>query len=73
MERARDVPGDSATASGFPARAGSRNTRVLVVEDEHDIAALIKHALERSGDAQASSACGSADKAVRRALLPESA
>jgi CheY-like chemotaxis protein len=26
--------------------------RVLVVEDEHDIAALIKHALERSGDAR---------------------
>jgi len=25
--------------------------RVLVVEDEHDIALLIKHALERSGDA----------------------
>jgi len=29
----------------------SRVTRVLVVEDEQDIAALIKHALERSGDA----------------------
>src|SRR5258706_2122367 len=25
-------------------------TRVLVVEDEHDIAGLIKHTLERSGD-----------------------
>ena len=29
----------------------SRVPRVLVVEDEQDIAALIKHALERSGDA----------------------
>jgi DNA-binding response OmpR family regulator len=28
-------------------------TRVLVVEDEHDIAGLIKHALERSGDIRA--------------------
>jgi DNA-binding response OmpR family regulator len=27
--------------------------RVLIVEDEHDIAALIKHTLERSGDAEA--------------------
>ena len=29
----------------------SEKTRVLVVEDEHDIAGLIKHTLERSGDA----------------------
>ena len=29
----------------------SRVPRILVVEDEQDIAALIKHALERSGDA----------------------
>jgi DNA-binding response OmpR family regulator len=29
----------------------SRHNRVLVVEDEQDIAMLIKHALERSGDA----------------------
>jgi two-component system, OmpR family, alkaline phosphatase synthesis response regulator PhoP len=27
--------------------------RVLIVEDEHDIAGLIKHTLERSGDAEA--------------------
>src|SRR5262245_64057526 len=27
--------------------------RVLIVEDEHDIASLIKHTLERSGDADA--------------------
>jgi DNA-binding response OmpR family regulator len=38
--------------------------RVLVVEDEQDIAALIKHALERSGDAQVEIA-GSGDTALR--------
>src|SRR5258708_13455557 len=27
--------------------------RVLIVEDEHDIAGLIKHTLERGGDAEA--------------------
>jgi CheY-like chemotaxis protein len=27
--------------------------RVLIVEDEHDIAALIKHTVERGGDAEA--------------------
>jgi DNA-binding response OmpR family regulator len=32
--------------------AAGRLPRVLVVEDEQDIAGLIKHALERSGDAQ---------------------
>jgi DNA-binding response OmpR family regulator len=37
---------------------------VLVVEDEHDIAALIKHALERSGEMQAS-IVGSGDAALR--------
>jgi DNA-binding response OmpR family regulator len=42
----------------------SRTTRVLVVEDEHDIAALIKHTLERSGEIQASIA-GSGDVALR--------
>jgi DNA-binding response OmpR family regulator len=30
--------------------AASPRSRVLVVEDEHDIAGLIKHTLERSGD-----------------------
>ncbi len=30
----------------------NRPPRVLVVEDEHDIAGLIKHALERAGDGQ---------------------
>src|SRR5690242_19513574 len=34
-----------------PVAPGAR-TRVLVVEDEADIAGLIKHALERNGDAR---------------------
>ena len=37
---------------------------MLVVEDEHDIAALIKHTLERSGEIQAS-IVGSGDQALR--------
>jgi len=40
--------------------------RVLVVEDEHDIALLIKHALERAGDASVEIA-GSGDSALRAA------
>jgi two-component system, OmpR family, alkaline phosphatase synthesis response regulator PhoP len=44
------------TTSRAPARttgaAMNRPPRVLVVEDEQDIAGLIKHALERSGDGQ---------------------
>ena len=42
----------------------SRVPRVLVVEDEQDIAALIKHALERSGDAQVD-VVSSGDTALR--------
>lgn len=42
----------------------SRAPRVLVVEDEQDIAGLIKHALERSGDAQVE-IVGSGDTALR--------
>jgi DNA-binding response OmpR family regulator len=38
--------------------------RVLIVEDERDIAGLIKHALERSGDADAE-IVGSGDAALR--------
>lgn len=41
-------------------------SRVLVVEDEYDIAALIKHALERGGDAEVEIA-GSGDTALRAA------
>jgi DNA-binding response OmpR family regulator len=42
----------------------NRVPRVLVVEDEQDIAALIKHALERSGDAHVE-VVGSGDTALR--------
>jgi DNA-binding response OmpR family regulator len=38
--------------------------RVLIVEDEHDIAGLIKHTLERGGDADAE-IVGSGDAALR--------
>jgi DNA-binding response OmpR family regulator len=38
--------------------------RILIVEDEHDIATLIKHTLERSGDVSATIA-GSGDAALR--------
>ena len=44
----------------------SRTPRVLVVEDEQDIAALIKHALERGGDAEVE-IVSSGDTAVRSA------
>ena len=39
-------------------------TRILVVEDEQDIAGLIKHALEKSGDMQVD-VVGSGDAALR--------
>jgi DNA-binding response OmpR family regulator len=45
----------------------SRTPRVLVVEDEHDIAALVKHTLERSGDAQVQTVA-SGDVALRVAM-----
>jgi DNA-binding response OmpR family regulator len=44
----RETP---ATHDG-PKTAGNRPPRVLVVEDEQDIAGLIKHALERAGEGQ---------------------
>jgi len=46
------------------ARRGPRVPRVLVVEDEQDIAGLIKHTLERSGDA-AVETVGRGDEALR--------
>ena len=46
-----------------PARAAAL-PRVLIVEDEHDIARLIKHALERSGHGTAD-IVGSGDAALR--------
>lgn len=45
-------------------RPAGRPPRVLVVEDEQDIAGLIKHALERSGDADVD-IVGSGDAALR--------
>jgi DNA-binding response OmpR family regulator len=48
--------------SGRP--TATRVPRVLVVEDEQDIAGLIKHALERSGDARVE-IVSSGDSAVR--------
>jgi DNA-binding response OmpR family regulator len=41
--------------------------KVLVVEDEQDIAALIKHALERAGDAPVD-IVSSGDSALRAAV-----
>ena len=45
----------------------NRVPRVLVVEDEQDIAALIKHALERSGEAHVD-VLGSGDTVLRAVL-----
>jgi DNA-binding response OmpR family regulator len=66
-----ELPGDIIKAApGADAREGRRGTttaplvRVLVVEDEQDIAALIKHALERSGEMHAA-IVGSGDAALR--------
>ena len=55
MQQNSSVRADHQSPSSGPrvsvgTRANSK-TRVLVVEDETDIAGLIKHTLERSGDA----------------------
>ncbi len=57
---------DKASARPKPASPTSINRapRVLVVEDEQDIAGLIKHTLERSGDGQVD-IVGSGDAALR--------
>src|SRR5688572_26592412 len=58
---------DSRTAQSAPpaaATAVTRPRRVLVVEDEQDIAALIKHALERSGEGTVE-IVGTGDAALR--------
>ena len=52
-----------APSAAAPATTMSKLARVLVVEDEHDIAALIKHTLERTGEMQAS-IVGSGDAAL---------
>jgi DNA-binding response OmpR family regulator len=58
----RETPRAQPSGSGLTSM--SRSPRVLVVEDEQDIAGLIKHALERSGDAQVD-IVGSGDAALR--------
>lgn len=63
METRIDASEPSRGAAVGPARV-TRLARVLVVEDEQDIAALIKHALERSGEMQAA-IVGSGDAALR--------
>ena len=47
MEQTVDPKGDVRERPDGVSRAMSRTPRVLVVEDEQDIANLIKHALER--------------------------
>jgi len=64
METLGDGMDRAATGSAHTQPSMSKFTRVLVVEDEQDIAALIKHTLERSGEMQAS-IVGSGDAALR--------
>ena len=62
-----ELPRDIKAPPGPTARRGMATAppaRVLVVEDEQDIAALIKHALERSAEMQAT-LVGSGDAALR--------
>lgn len=49
-----------------PAARSSARKRILVVEDEHDIAGLIRHTLERSGEAEVETAV-SGDQALKAA------
>ena len=52
--------------------AAAPKSRILVVEDESDIAQLIKHTLERSGDAQVDiAASGDAALKAVQAALPD--
>ena len=46
------------------ATAATRDARVLVVEDEDDIARLVKHTLERTGEVRVS-IVGSGDAALK--------
>ena len=65
MDLRADEQTSSAPAEGRAARVPvNRVPHVLVVEDEHDIAGLIKHALERSGEMQVA-IVGSGDAALR--------
>jgi DNA-binding response OmpR family regulator len=53
-----------AGAAEPPTSTATTKPYVLIVEDEHDIAALIKHTLERAGEMQAA-IVGSGDAALR--------
>jgi DNA-binding response OmpR family regulator len=64
MNRPRELNGVSQAPADHANGTAGGTTRVLIVEDEHDIAALIKHTLEPSGDIQAS-IVGSGDVALR--------
>ena len=64
METLGEAGGDLRPRGAQNTSATSKVPRVLVVEDEHDIAALIKHTLERSGAMQAS-IVASGDAALR--------
>ena len=65
MEQSVDARYDARDRTGGAGPAAmSRAPRVLVVEDEQDIAGLIKHTLERSGDGQVE-IVGSGDAALR--------
>lgn len=55
-----------ATCQSVTLAAMSRHHRVLVVEDEPDIALLIKHTLERAGEAEVETV-PSGDEALRAA------
>ena len=54
------LEGTSVTA----ARHGARTARILIVEDEQDIAGLIKHTLERNAEALVETA-SAGDEALR--------
>ena len=65
MESISDSAGPSRGAPRRSESAGvTQVARVLIVEDEADIAGLIKHALERARDMQAT-IVGSGDAALR--------
>lgn len=61
-----DMASDHGTGVEAPAQKAvmSKIARVLIVDDEQDIAALIKHTLERTGEAHAT-IVGSGDAALR--------
>ena len=67
IARAEQAPGPVTPRATTPSTfRGAEKTRVLVIEDEHDIAGLIKHTLERGGDAVVEVA-SSGDQALKLA------